>query len=339
MTVASGGAWRLVAAGAICILAALSGGQTALADTGSCTGSASNIAFGSLTISSLSGATATGTTSESCPGGHTHGINPWAYCNSIGAGSNSVSASNRTMTSGSNAISYNLYTDSAYSNPYTYLGNTVYTYTYNNTSGSVATSTIYAKILSLPAGIPPGTYTDSYTTASQALNNPDGNPSTYSVSETCTGINGANWYNTLAFTVSVTLQASCTVSVSALAFGTVSAPITAAVASTATITALCTSTTPYAIGLDNGQNVTGSQRRMIAGAGQYVSYGLYTDAAHTQPWSSASSASACTNGTGTCALGTGTGASQTITVYGQVPTQTTPVAGTYADSVIVTLTY
>jgi spore coat protein U-like protein len=38
-------------------------------------------------------------------------------------------------------------------------------------------------------------------------------------------------------------------------------------------------------------------------------------------------------------LGTGTGASQTITVYGKVPTQTTPVAGTYADSVIVTLTY
>jgi spore coat protein U-like protein len=312
----------------------------ALADTGACSATASNIAFGSLTLTSLTGATTTGTVNTTCPGGHEHGtITNWSYCNSIGAGANSVSASNRTMTSGSNSISYNLYTDSGYTNAYTYLGNTVYTYTYNNSTGSTAPSTVYAMILSPVAGIPPGTYTDTYTSASQALVNPDGNPVTYSVAETCTGTTGSNWYNTLAFTVSVTLQASCTMSVTTMNFGSASAPITSNVTTTATATATCTSTTPYSIGLDNGQNASGSQRRMKSSSGSYINYGLYTDSARTQAWSTASSSTACTNGANTCVLKTGTGSSQSITIYGQVPPQTSPTVGSYSDAVVVTLTY
>ncbi len=312
----------------------------ALADTGLCSASASNIVFGTLTLTSLTGATTTGSVSSTCPGGHEHGTETlWAYCNSIGAGSNSVSASNRTMKSGSNSISYDLYTDSAYSNSYTYLGNTVYTYTYNNTSGSTAPSTIYAKILSSVAGIPPGTYTDSYTTASQALVNPNGTAVTYSASETCTGTTGSNWYNTLTFTVSVTLQASCTLSVTTMDFGSASAPISSNVTTTATVGAVCTSTTPYSVGLGSGMYASGSQRRMKSTSGSYLNYGLYVDSGYTQPWSTGSSSTACTNGANTCVLNTGTGSTQNITIYGQVPPQTAPAVGNYSDSVVVTLTY
>jgi spore coat protein U-like protein len=170
--------------------------------------------------------------------------------------------------------------------------------------------------------------------------NPNGDAMTYTAAETCTGSTGSNWYNTLTFTVSVTLQASCTMSVSAMNFGSASAPILSNVTTTATIGATCTSTTPYSIGLDNGQNASGTQRRMKSTSGAaYINYGLYIDSGYTEPWSTASSSTGCTDGVNTCVLNTGTGSNQNITIYGQVPPQTSPTVGSYSDSVVVTLTY
>ncbi|MCR6502850.1 spore coat protein U domain-containing protein [Shinella sp. CPCC 101442] len=37
--------------------------------------------------------------------------------------------------------------------------------------------------------------------------------------------------------------------------------------------------------------------------------------------------------------GTGSGSQQDITIYGRVPAQNTPLAGTYTDTVVVTVTY
>jgi spore coat protein U-like protein len=65
--------------------------------------------------------------------------------------------------------------------------------------------------------------------------------------------------------------------------------------------------------------------------GTQITYGLYQNAARSQPWGSA-------NGTNTVS-GTGTGSGQPITVYGRVPAQTTPAPGTYSDSIVATLTY
>lgn len=307
-------------------------------DVGGCGASASDVNFGTLTISALSGATTTGAVSITCPSGQGNN-SPWSYCISIGAGNNSASASARTMTSGSNSISYNLYTDSAYTNPYTYLGNTIFTYPYSNASGSTATSTIYAMILSPGPGIPPGTYTDTYTNSTEAIVNIDTAPVAYSVPETCTGVSGANWFNTLTFTVVVTVQPTCTLTLSSLNFGSTSAPMTSNATATATIGATCSASTPYSIGLDNGQYANGSQRRMQSGSGDYINYNLYLDSGLTQSWSTSSSPTFCTNGLNTCVLNTGTGANQNVTIYGQVPAQSTPSPGLYSDSVVVTLTY
>ena len=310
----------------------------AIADVGTCSATATNLAFGSLSISTLTGATTTGSFAVTCPSGH-GSYNPWAYCNSIGAGTNSASQTNRTMKLGSNSIAYQLYTDSGYTNTYTYPGNTVYTWPYSNSTGSTANSTVYAKILSASSGIPPGTYTDTYNSGGAALVNNDGAPMTYSVAETCTVTTGVNWWNTLNFTVSVTLLASCNVSASAMNFGSTSSFITANINTTATITAQCTSTTPYSVGLDNGQNASGNQRRMSVVTGNYLNYGLYVDSGYSQAWTSTSSTTSCTGGASTCVLGTGTGSNQNITVYGQVAPQTAPSVGTYSDTVVVTVTF
>lgn len=61
-----------------------------------------------------------------------------------------------------------------------------------------------------------------------------------------------------------------------------------------------------------------------------ITYGLYTDAARTIPWGSAA---------GQTISGTGNGSARSLTVYGRVPAQTTPMTGLYSDTVVVTVNY
>lgn len=145
---------------------------------------------------------------------------------------------------------------------------------------------------------------------------------------------------TTTFTVSVTITASCTISATNLAFGN-QGVLTANVDQTSTITANCTNTTPYSVGLDDGLYYAGGTRRMQdTGAGTtYVSYGVYTDAARTTNWTTTNAAGSCSGGASTCALGTGNGANQAITVYGRIPTQTTPAPATFNDTITATITY
>jgi spore coat protein U domain-containing protein, fimbrial subunit CupE1/2/3/6 len=101
---------------------------------------------------------------------------------------------------------------------------------------------------------------------------------------------------------------------------------------TSAITVTCTNTTPYNVGLDkglNGPSVT--NRQMKSGAGATINYALYSNAGMTLNWGN-------TPGTDTVA-GTGNGTGQVLTVYGQIPAQTTPAPSTYNDTVTVTITY
>ena len=63
-----------------------------------------------------------------------------------------------------------------------------------------------------------------------------------------------------------------------------------------------------------------------------VHYQLYQSASYATPWGDG------TNGT-TAVAGIGTGTSQSLTVYARVLPQATPLAGSYVDTVIATITY
>jgi spore coat protein U-like protein len=91
-------------------------------------------------------------------------------------------------------------------------------------------------------------------------------------------------------------------------------------------------TTPYNIGLDagTGSGATVAVRKMSNG-GNTVNYSLYSDSGRSTVWGN-------TVGTDTVAA-TGNGTSQSYTVYGRVPAQTTPAAATYTDTITVTVTY
>ena len=139
---------------------------------------------------------------------------------------------------------------------------------------------------------------------------------------------------TTNFNVQITITNSCTiVSATNLNFGSVGVIGAAGVDSTSTITVQCTSLAPYNVGLSAGigSGATVGSRFMTSAASNKVGYSLYQDAAHSLVWGE-------TIGTDTIA-GTGTGASQALTVYGHVPSQATPAAAVYNDTVTATVTY
>jgi len=137
---------------------------------------------------------------------------------------------------------------------------------------------------------------------------------------------------TSTFAVQLTITSSCVInSASTLNFGS-QGVLTANVDQTSTILVQCTNTTTYNIGLNAGTatGATVTTRKMTNGAAT-VSYSLYSDSGRTTNWGN-------TVGTDTVSA-TGNGASQTYTVYGRVPSQTTPAANSYSDTITVTVTY
>ncbi|MBB1472099.1 spore coat U domain-containing protein [Luteimonas sp. MC1782] len=101
---------------------------------------------------------------------------------------------------------------------------------------------------------------------------------------------------------------------------------------TSTIQLRCPAGTPWRVGLDDGSNAAGTTRRMAGPNGNYLRYELYRDAQRTQRWGG--KAIATDN-----SIGTGTNATQSLTVHGRVPAQPTPAAGSYSDTVTITLVF
>ena len=133
------------------------------------------------------------------------------------------------------------------------------------------------------------------------------------------------------FLVSLTVTSDCQVSTNPLNFGN-SGVLQSAINQSATLSVTCSAATPYNIGLDAG-SVSGSTvtTRLLGNGSATVQYQLYSDSAHSVVWGN-------TVGTNTL-TGTGNGAIQSLTVYGQVPPQTTPSAATYSSTVNMSVTF
>ncbi len=150
----------------------------------------------------------------------------------------------------------------------------------------------------------------------------------------CTSGGSGGGSVTFPFAVSAPVPNRCTVtSVTPLAFGTVPGRVAAGVDQAATLQFNCTGRTAWTVGLDNGTHASGTTRRMRLGTAgtSYVTYELYNDPARTQRWGA-------TAGTGGM-TGTGTGLNQSLQIYGRVPGNQTVPAGTYQDTIQVTITY
>jgi spore coat protein U-like protein len=135
------------------------------------------------------------------------------------------------------------------------------------------------------------------------------------------------------FDVTLTIQAGCEVSApNDLNFGTVTF-LDTALTTSADFSVRCTSGTNGTISLNGGIGSSGSvaTRTMESGANS-INYSLYTSSAYDTIWDDA------TSGTSTVPHN-GTGSTTTLTIYGRVPSQSTPAAATYSDTITITVSY
>lgn len=299
----------------------------------SCNVTPTNLVFGDVTSAVLAGSTSdiTATISYNCTGATNNSM--IRVCIEL----DYFNASNtRSMASGPAILNYQIYKDAAFSQVWgnSSDGNVLQIDLQTDGSGNVSSSsTMYGRVLAGQTTAQVKNYThnlngssDNRLTVAQSLANP------------CTAIGSGS--KNISLTATATVSALCNISAATLDFGSTPSAIASNIDSTATITALCTNPTPYTVGLDNGANANGSQRRMRLGAtSYYVSYNLYTNAARTTSWLATTSATTCTSGTSTCGVGTGSGTNQNFTVYGRVPPQTALAAGTFSDTILVTVTY
>ena len=139
------------------------------------------------------------------------------------------------------------------------------------------------------------------------------------------------------FQVTATINSSCTVSGTALNFGSSIDPLAAAtpIDATSALSVKCTNTTPYTVALNAGANAGGasvfSARTMKSGTNS-LAYQLYLDSGRSSVWGDSTNTSSTVSGTGT-------GNTQSLTIYGRLPSLANVVPGSYTDTVTVTISY
>lgn len=142
---------------------------------------------------------------------------------------------------------------------------------------------------------------------------------------------------TANMTPSANVTATCVVTGNPVAFGTYNPFTGAAVSQSTTISVTCTNgmtAPPITMGQGLHANTSSTEavplRQMSNGAAGLLTYNLYSNAGATVAWE---------NVTGVTSP-TPTGSAQNMNVYGKIDAgQTTALAGTYADTVVVTATF
>ncbi|MET0182525.1 MAG: spore coat U domain-containing protein [Caulobacterales bacterium] len=131
--------------------------------------------------------------------------------------------------------------------------------------------------------------------------------------------------------VTATVLATCDVIAQDLSFGNYDPIAASNVDAATTVSLTCTNGTPYHLGISLGAGTGASMatRYMKQGANQ-LGYTLYQNGARTTLWGTA---------TGDSLAGSGTGSAATINVYGRIPMQQAVPAGSYSDTITVTVTW
>jgi spore coat protein U-like protein len=249
-------------------------------------------------------------------------------CLGIGGGSGSPLAITgpRLMLSGSNQLQFEIYSDASRTVRWGSIGilgsgtPPALLITLPSSLGSPASGsqTLYLKIFAGQQSAPIGTYLSDFANYTGVLAIPN-------LLGTCL----TSGLQPVSFSVQALIENECDVTADPLNFGN-HGVLTANVDAAADIHVTCTPGASYTVSLGNGQNGPSQTARKMANGTSMISYGLYSDPSRSVVLGS---------DVGATLSGTGTGSAETITVYGRVPPQSTPAAGTYQDTVVVNVTY
>lgn len=122
-------------------------------------------------------------------------------------------------------------------------------------------------------------------------------------------------------TITAIIQPNCNVSANNINFGTRTL-LNQTLTAQGAIIVNCTLAQPYSISLASSTGM------LMMNGSQSIQYGLFSDSAYQNSWSGTTSVN-----------GVGIGSNQSIPVYARVLPQKTPGAGTYSDTVAITVTY
>jgi spore coat protein U-like protein len=293
----------------------------------SCNFAMTDINFGSVNLGVAGVPSTSGTFSATCTGAPGSTI---TICPNFGDGTGGSLAGNpRYLGSAGRNVSFNLYQTSgsvwgSYAWPYAPRP-PVLSLTLNSAGNGSLSQIVDAQLTSIVALAPAGRYQSVYNGPHTLIDYG------YAPSQNCTTISSRA--ARAPFTVSAMNNNSCNISTTPMSFG-ISSTLTSAKTSSNQIAVTCTNGVRYTMGLSYGANGgTGPTNRFMANPanGQKINYGIYQDASMTLPWGVTSGSDAVS--------GTATGLTQSYNAYGQIPAQATPVGGSYADTVVITLTY
>lgn len=293
----------------------------------SCSFGVSPMNFGLVDTLSSSASNSTATLSVNCTGLTLQRI---LICPNLATGSGGATASARQMLSGANHLDYQLYSDSArsivwgsYAWPYPPRA-PAFALTLDVLGSGSGSETIYGAVLGGQPTAAPATYLSTFSGSNVEFRY------RYSLLSTdCS--TSAGTVDRPTFTINAVVPANCLLAIQNIDFGS-NGILGANVDATGGVSITCTPGTPYTVSLDGGTAGSPPTARKMAKGTETITYGLYKDAARSQPWGDASTP-------GSTVPGSGDGAAHDLTVYGRVPPQTTPSAGVYTDTVVVTVTY
>jgi spore coat protein U-like protein len=134
---------------------------------------------------------------------------------------------------------------------------------------------------------------------------------------------------------------TCTATATSVAFGTYNPMSATPDTSTGSISVRCTATgsaetVALVVSMSTGLSGTYAPRRMFSGANP-MDYNLFFSTAYTQIWGDGTAGTF--RGTASITPRPGTPATATGTVYGRVPALQNVAAGSYLDTIIMTVTY
>ena len=131
--------------------------------------------------------------------------------------------------------------------------------------------------------------------------------------------------------MAVSIVDGCTLSTTDVSFGLIIGA-TGTARAVGAVDVQCTSDLDFTISMDRGINNLGANRRMLNSAtGAYMRYALYSDPGYTSAWTDRR-AGMVTGNSGATGL-------VTYPVYGELTYDGTQTAGTYEDTVTVTIEF
>ncbi|MDR5782102.1 spore coat U domain-containing protein [Caballeronia sp. LZ065] len=305
---------------------------SATAQAQTCSATASNVNFAPISPAISSLATTTGTITITCTPAVLNP--PVRVCLNFGTGGGGTSFSPRLATSGTGTIQYNLYSDPSFSTIWGSRTSATFPavavdLTFPLGVSSVSRSvTVYARTAPGQTALTAGNYLSIFFGTSLEMDY----TAYLLLAPDCSTLTSNP--TAFAFAVQAPVINDCSLSATNINFGAAGV-LNGALTATGTLSVACTNNDAYSITLSAGGGTGASvaDRRMTKNGGtEQVQYQLYTTPALTLPWGDG------TNGTSVVAA-VGTGSNQAITVYGRVPPQTTPSAGTYTDTIVATITY